>query len=183
VFDYGIRFVWKSGLLGAKSWFDGWFHTCHGFTLRLTNYRKVHCKEKDLSVWTAAWAGPAGCSRARDAGRRRPWAPATGCSGCPPATLILFSCQRSEARQTARWRRAAGARVQRNLRWESCGRVQPPAAHLGEARSPGTIIQEGKKRLRSLMIVFMEIEPVTCFPERHRRGEAGEFPGITAGMK
>jgi len=42
------------------------------------------------------------------------------------------------------------------------------AAHSGEARAPKTIIQEGKKGIRSLMIVFMEIQPVTDIPERHR---------------
>ena len=33
----------------------------------------------------------------------------------------------------------------------------------GEARVPKSIIQEGKKDIRGLMIVFMEIQPVTGF--------------------
>jgi hypothetical protein len=41
--------------------------------------------------------------------------------------------------------------------------VSPQAAYSGAARAPKTIIQEGEKRFRSLMIVFMEIQPVNGF--------------------
>jgi hypothetical protein len=56
----------------------------------------------------------------------------------------------------------SGARL-----YGSPARVSPQAAHSGEATVPKSIIQEGKKGFRSLMIVFMEIQPVTDFPERY----------------
>ena len=61
-----------------------------------------------------------------------------------------------------------GARV-----WERCGSV---------ARAPKTIVQEGKKGIRSSMIVFMRIQPVTDFSKRYDAEKAGEFPGIIAGI-
>ena len=42
--------------------------------------------------------------------------------------------------------------------------VSPQAAYSDEARAPKSIIQEGKKGIRGLMVVFMEIQPVTGFP-------------------
>jgi hypothetical protein len=39
--------------------------------------------------------------------------------------------------------------------------VSPHAANSGKARAPETIIQDGKKGIRDLMIVFMGIQPVT----------------------
>jgi hypothetical protein len=39
----------------------------------------------------------------------------------------------------------------------------PQAAYSGEARAPKSIIQEGKKGIRGLIIVFMEIRAVTGF--------------------
>jgi hypothetical protein len=71
---------------------------------------------------------------------------------------ILCSCQRPGARQTARLRRAAGARV-----IGAPAGVSPQAAYSGEARAPKSIIQEGKKGFRNLMIVFMKIQAVTRF--------------------
>ena len=41
--------------------------------------------------------------------------------------------------------------------------VSPQAAYSGEARAPKSIIQEGKKGIRDLVIVFMEIQLVTGF--------------------
>jgi hypothetical protein len=41
--------------------------------------------------------------------------------------------------------------------------VSPQAAYSGEARVPKSIIQEGKKGIRGLISVFMEIQPVTGF--------------------
>jgi hypothetical protein len=52
----------------------------------------------------------------------------------------------------------SGARV-----YGSPSGVSPQAAYSGEARVPKSIIQEGKKGIRGLMIVFMEIQPVTGF--------------------
>ena len=48
--DYGIRFVWYSGLLGTKA--RPMYGTAHpeGFTRRSTNYHKVDCKDKELSA-------------------------------------------------------------------------------------------------------------------------------------
>jgi hypothetical protein len=56
----------------------------------------------------------------------------------------------------------SGARV-----YVSPAGVSPQAAYSGEARAPKTIIQEGKKGFRGLMIVFMKIQLVTGFPERY----------------
>jgi hypothetical protein len=77
----------------------------------------------------------------------------------PAGYVDLCNCQRSGARQTARLRRAAGARVRHKSIWE----VSPQAAYSDEARAPKSIIQEGKKGISSLMIVFMEIPLVTDF--------------------
>src|ERR1700677_4118408 len=41
--------------------------------------------------------------------------------------------------------------------------VSPQAAYSDEARAPKSIIQEGKKGIRGLTIVFMEIQLVTGF--------------------
>jgi hypothetical protein len=41
--------------------------------------------------------------------------------------------------------------------------VSPQAGYSGEARIPKSIIQEGKKGIRSLMIVFIKIQPVIGF--------------------
>jgi len=41
--------------------------------------------------------------------------------------------------------------------------VSPQATYSGEARVPKSIVQEGKKGIRGLMIVFMEIRAVTGF--------------------
>jgi hypothetical protein len=90
-----------------------------------------------------------------------PW---TGHRAAPPGVptrrvmSIVCSCQRSEARQTARLRRAAGARVIR----ERGGNVAA-SGYSGEARAPKSIIQEGKKGIRSLTIVFKEMQPVIGF--------------------
>ena len=43
--------------------------------------------------------------------------------------------------------------------------MSPQAGYSGEARAPKSIIQEGKTGISSLMIVFMEIQPVTGFSE------------------
>ena len=113
--------------------------------------------------------GPADFSRQREMPEDRRWPPHWHGSACPPADVDLFSCQRayyqrSVARQTARLRRAAGARVRHKSMCEPMG-MSPllMAAHSGEARAPKSIIQEGKKGIRGLMIVFIEIQPVTGF--------------------
>jgi len=135
--DFGTGFVWKYGLLRPKA--RSMYGTAHaGFDPWLAHYHKVHCKGKELSALIAVCRGKADCLR--DAG------PA------PLADVDLFSCQRSEARQTARLRRAAGSGV-----YGSAAGLSPQAADSGEARVPKSIIQEGKKGSRSLMIVFMEM--------------------------
>jgi len=65
----------------------------------------------------------------------------------------------------------------------SAAGVSPHAAYSGEARVPKSIIQEGKKGNRDLVIVFMEIQPVTGFYEGMSSGGIGEFPGIIGGIK
>jgi hypothetical protein len=45
------------------------------------------------------------------------------------------------------------------------------------------LYRKREKGIRSLMIVFMEIQLVMGFPERYGAGETGEFPGTIAGIK
>ena len=52
----------------------------------------------------------------------------------------------------------SGARV-----YVSPAGVSPQAGYSGEARVPKSIIQEGKKGIQGLTIVFMKIQPVTGF--------------------
>ena len=47
----------------------------------------------------------------------------------------------------------------------SAAGVSPQGGYSGEARAPESIIQEGKKGIPNFMIVFMEIQLVTEFPE------------------
>jgi hypothetical protein len=61
--------------------------------------------------------------------------------------------------------------------------VSPQAACSVEKRAPKSIIPEGKKGIRGLMIVFMEIPPVIGFVGEIRRGETSEFPCVIAGIK
>ena len=61
--------------------------------------------------------------------------------------------------------------------------VSPQGAYSDEAGAPKSIIQDGKKRIWSLMIVFMKIQPVTEISGELGHGEAGEFPGIIAGIE
>ena len=56
-------------------------------------------------------------------------------------------------------------------------------AYPGEVRVPKTIIQEGKKGFRGLVIVFMEIQAVIEFVGEVGRVETGEFPCTIAGIK
>ena len=49
-----------------------------------------------------------------------------------------------------------------NGMWERC-QSSPHAAGSGETRAPKSIIQEGKKDMLDLLIVFMEIRAVTEF--------------------
>ena len=65
----------------------------------------------------------------------------------------------------------------------SAAGVLPQGAYSGEARAPKSIIQEGKKGSRGLMIVFIEIRAVTGFSERYDAVKAGEFHGMIAGIK
>jgi hypothetical protein len=53
--------------------------------------------------------------------------------------------------------------------------VSPQGAYSDEARAPKSIIQEGIKGIWVLVIVFMEIEPVTDFLERY---DAERLAGI-----
>ena len=76
----------------------------------------------------------------------------------PAGQVDLFSCQRSEARQTA-GRDEPRAQESDTRVWE-CRRKRQ---YSDEARAPVSIIQEGEKGVWSLVIVFMEIQPVTRF--------------------
>ena len=68
-----------------------------------------------------------------------------------PADVELFSCQRSEARQTAR-------------QVTSRGRKSIECREATDQEVCRTyIIQEAKKGVGALMIIFMEIQPVTEF--------------------
>ena len=87
----------------------------------------------------------------REIADRRPWARAT----------IQLSKIRGAANgkvETSRGRKKPAQEYMGALR--ECRRNR----HIpGEARAPKPIIQEAKKRLRGLIIVFMEIQPVTGF--------------------
>jgi hypothetical protein len=50
-------------------------------------------------------------------------------------------------------------------------------------KSPISIIQDGKKGIRGLIIVFIEIRAVTGFAGEIGRGESGQFQPIIAGIK
>ena len=69
-----------------------------------------------------------------------------------PADVDLFSCQRSEARRTAR-------------QVTSRGRKSLPECRKATDQEVCRtyIIQEGKKGIGGVIIVFMEIRPVTRF--------------------
>ena len=124
---------------------------------------------------------------ARDAGGPGGGAPDWGVA--PPAGLMSIYSVVKELITKDPWRgkrqgrdepraQESGARV-----YGSLAGVSPQAAYSGEAKAPKAIIQEEKKDFLSLIIVFMEIQPVTDFTERYRRGETGEFPGVNAGIK
>jgi hypothetical protein len=117
-------------------------------------------------VWASA--GGSAIGDAGPAGHGPAYGPA-------PLSVDLFSCQRSEARQTARLRRAAGARSRPKSICERCGSVAASGI-FREARVPKSIVQDGKKGFRSLMIVFMEIPAVTRFFRREKRGDQRVFP-------
>jgi len=74
------------------------------------------------------------------------------------ADVDLFSCQRSVARQTAGWDEPRAQEL-----YGSAAGVSPQAEYPGEARVLNSIIQGGKKSIRSLMIVFIEIQRVMEF--------------------
>ena len=72
----------------------------------------------------------------------------------------------------------SGARV-----YGSTAGVSPQAGSPGEARVPKSIIQEGKKGMWSLAIIFMKIQAVTDFAERYDAEKRAGLPGITAEIK
>jgi hypothetical protein len=151
--DCGIRFVWIFGLLRPKA--RPMYGIAHAkgspagqrTTTKFTG-RKRSCRRKGpLGSSSPPWAGRF-LAAARDAGGQAMARPTGGSSACG-ADVDLCSCQRayyqrSVARQTARERRAAGARVRRKSRCESCRSVAA-AAYSGEARAPRSIIQEEKR--------------------------------------
>ena len=61
--------------------------------------------------------------------------------------------------------------------------MSPQAGSPGEARVPKSIIQEGKKGMWSLAIIFMKIQAVTDFAERYDAEKRAGLPGITAEIK
>ena len=134
--------------LGLKA--RSMYGTAHAteFIRRLAHYHKVQCGDKELSALTAAWPR----AGLRDVGL-------AGHGPAPLADVDLFNCQRSEARQTARLRRAAGAGVNVN----PAGMSAAKPAYSGEVRVPKSIIPGGKKGIRGFMIVFMEIRAVIGF--------------------
>jgi hypothetical protein len=75
--------------------------------------------------------------------------------------------------------RAAGARVRRKRIGDLSG-VSPQAARSGEKRAPKTSIQDGKKGIRGLLIVFMEIRAVTGFSGEMDAERSARFPGALA---
>jgi hypothetical protein len=61
--------------------------------------------------------------------------------------------------------------------------VLPQAAYSGEAKAPESIIQEEKKRVRSLMSAFMKIRPAIGFSRRDIDGGNWRVSRIIAGTK
>ena len=113
-----------------------------------------------------AWPGPAdGSATTRDIAVRRPSARATWHGSAGPPGDSIYSVVKDPRRSKRQGRdepraQEAGARV-----YGSAVGVSPQAAYSGEARAPESIIQEGKKGIPNFMIVFMEIQLVTEFPE------------------
>ena len=138
------------------------------FTRRLANHNKVHWKDKELSRVVRRLAHllhhgrPMALAAARDAGGQ---AMARLAGVAPPARRLMsiYAVVKDPRRGKRQGRdepraQESGVRVYGS----PCG-VSPQAGYSGEARAPKSIIQEGKKRGRGLMIVFMEIQPVTRF--------------------
>jgi hypothetical protein len=73
-----------------------------------------------------------------------------------PADVNLFSCQRSEARRTARQVTSRG-------RKKYLGSLPECRKATDQEVCPTYSIQEGKKGIGGLIIVFTEIRPVTGF--------------------
>src|ERR1700693_1937985 len=99
--------------------------------------------------------------------------------------LSKSSYQRSGA-ANGNTQRAAGARVRRkNIKsiWAALPECRRTRQRSGEKRAPKSIIQEGKKGIRGLVIVFMEIQAVTEYCGEMDAGKPGEFHGIIAGTK
>src|ERR1700691_1654952 len=82
----------------------------------------------------------------------------------PPARRLMSLIQLSKIRGAANGK-VETSRGRKSPAQEYMG-VSPKAAYSDEARAPKFIIQEGKKGFWSLMIVFMEIQPVTGSPQR-----------------
>jgi len=64
--------------------------------------------------------------------------------------------------------------------WGALSGVSPQAARSGEKRAPKTSIQDGKKGIRGLLIVFMEIRAVTGFSGEMDAERSASFPGALA---
>jgi hypothetical protein len=100
-----------------------------------------------------------------------------GRSSACRADVDLFSCQRAYYPKSLlpKIRGAANGKGETSRERKSPAQelyvgpaeVSPQAAYSGEARAPKTIIQEGKKGIRGLMLVFMKIQPVTGFSEKY----------------
>jgi len=138
---------------------------CRAITKFIARTRSCRCKPP--------LAGAGGCSAAaRDAGGAR----ATGLA--PRARRLRRFIQLSKIRGAANGE-VETSRGRENSAQESNVRlagVSPQTAHPGEVRAPKSIVQEGKKGIRGLISVFMEIQPAPGFSERLWRGETCEVP-------
>jgi hypothetical protein len=79
-------------------------------------------------------------------------------------SLLLKSLLlKSHGAANGKTERAVGARVRRKSIGGALSGVSPQAARSGEKRAPKTSIQDRKKGIRGLLIVFMEMRAVTGF--------------------
>ena len=110
-------------------------------------------------------------------GTKRSWPRKLPLAGRRMAVAAARDAGRAQAMGPRHWVMSIYSVVKDPRRGKRQGRDEPRAQEVGarvcgsvaasgifgEARAPKSIIQEGKKGIRSLIIVFMEIQPVTGF--------------------
>jgi hypothetical protein len=142
--------------------------------------RKRSCQRKPpLGSSSTPWAGGLlmRCRRSQAMGPRY-WLLRLPAGGCRFYSVVKDPRRGKRQGRGEPRAQVSGARV-----YGSRAGVSPQAGYSGEARAPKLIIQEGKKGIRGLMIVFREIQPVIGSPGERMTRRTGEFPGMIAGTK